>query len=265
MVVLNTLRSVPGALRRNPSIFLPVLVISLLQFPQLLLQSINPILSSLVSLFASGLLLLVLPFLQGGLIGMAAEALDGRTSLSTFTSTGKTYYIRLLIASLAVFVVNFVFGMAVFIGALFGGVLFLSSDGQPNLLVVALLGAIALISLAVYLGFVFFIQFYSQAIVLEDLGIVDGFKRSIQLVRAHLISTLGYSLLVGTLGGLVGVVVGVSSLVFSPQQPALTLVDIPEIPLVGLVGVALILLVGSTLLGGFFATYSVSFYRALSQ
>ena len=260
MVVLNTLRSVTGALQRNPSIFLPVLVISLLQFPQLLFQSINPILSSLVSLFASGLLLLVLPFLQGGLIGMAAESSDGRTSLGTFTSTGKTYYIRLLVASLAVFVVNFVFAMTVFIG-----VLFLSSDGQPNLLVVALLGAIALISLAVYLGFVFFIQFYSQATVLDDLGIVDGFKRSIQLVRAHLISTLGYSLLVGTLGGLVGVVVGVSSLVFSPQQPALTLVDIPEIPLVGLVGVALILLVGSTLLGGFFATYSVSFYRALSQ
>lgn len=39
----------------------------------------------------------------------------------------------------------------------------------------------------------FFIQFYPVVIVLERIGIVGGFRRSYRVVRANLVSTLGYA------------------------------------------------------------------------
>ena len=110
MVVLNALRRTPGALRRNPVLFVPILVISLFQVPQLALQAVNPLLSSIVSLGLSLVLLVVMPFFQGGLIAMADEALDGRTAVQTFIEAGKTNYVSILVASLALMAVNFVLG-----------------------------------------------------------------------------------------------------------------------------------------------------------
>jgi len=42
MAVLSALRRTPGALQRNPVLFVPVLVIMLFQVPQVVLQSIDP-------------------------------------------------------------------------------------------------------------------------------------------------------------------------------------------------------------------------------
>jgi hypothetical protein len=71
MAVLNALRRTPSALRRNPVVLVPILVISLFQIPQLALQAVNPLLSSVVSLVAIvGLLVLVVGTLFGGFLGV---------------------------------------------------------------------------------------------------------------------------------------------------------------------------------------------------
>jgi hypothetical protein len=100
MAVLSALRRTPGALQRNPILFVPVLVITLFQVPQLVLQSINPLLASVVSLEFSLIFILVKPFFQAGIIGMADEALDGRTSLESFLREGKVNYVSVLVACL---------------------------------------------------------------------------------------------------------------------------------------------------------------------
>jgi len=261
--VLSSLRRTPNTLRENPVLFVPVLIVMVFQLPQLALQSIDPILSSIVSLGLSLVFIVVLPFFQGGLIGMADEALDGRTTLRTFVEDGKSNYISILVAYLALMAINFVLGMIAFVGAIFGGAVHFQSGGlqSANTALLAVIAVIVAVVLLVYLFLIFFAQFYGQAIVLEDLGVVDGFKRSISVVRHHLVSTLGYSLLGVIIGGLAGVVFAAVSIILSPQSTTMFAFPDPSLPIV--VGVGLIVVAGGILFGGFFAVYSVWFYRAI--
>ena len=264
MAVLNALCRTPAALRRNPVVLVPILVILLVQVPQLILQAVNPLLSSVVSLGLSLGFLVVLPVFQGGLIAMADEALDGRTSLQTFVDEGKANYVPFLVAYLALVAVSSVLGMVTVLAALFGGLFVIGSGGldSANIAVLAGIGLIVAVVVLLYFLALFFIQFYGQAIVLEDTGAVDGIKRSVSVVREHLVSTFGYTVLVGLFGGVFGGVVGVFPLLLSPRAP--TTLPLPELSLsiVGLGG--LIVLAVGTLFGGFFGVYSVSFYRELT-
>ena len=265
MVVLNALRRTPSALRRNPVLLVPILVILVLQIPQFALQAVNPLLSSLVSLGVSLVFLVVMPFFQGGLIAMADEALDGRTALQTFVDDGKSNYVSLLVAYLALIAVNFALGMVAFFVALFGGIFVMGSGGleSASITVLVAIGIVVALIVILYLLVLFFIQFYGQAIVIEEMGAVDGLKHSASVVRRHIVSTLGYSILVGILGGVFGGVFGVLSLLVSPQSAAAF--PLPELSLPLVAGVGLLVLVAGTLFGGFFAVYSVSFYRELSS
>ncbi|MFD1572233.1 hypothetical protein [Halorubrum laminariae] len=265
MVVLNALRQTPGALRRNPVLFVPILVLSLFQVPQLALQAVNPLLSSIVSLGLSLVLLVVMPFFQGGLIAMADEALDGKTALRTFIDAGKANYVSILVAYLALMAVNFVLGMVAFFVGLVGAVFVLGSGGlaSANIATLAVIGLVVAIVVLLYLIVLFFLQFYGQAIVLDDMGAVDGLKHSVSVVRQHIVSTLGYSILVGVLGGVFGSIVGVFSLLLSPEST--TAFHLPPLSLPLLAVVGLLALVVSVVFSGFFAVYSVSFYRELTR
>lgn len=265
MVVLDSLRRTPSALRRNPVLLVPILAISVVQVPQLALQSVSPLLSSVVSLGLSLVFLVVMPFFQGGVIAMADEALDGRTTLQTFIDEGKANYVSLLVAYLALMAVNFVLGMIAFFGALFGGIFVLGSGGieSASVAVLAVIGVVIAVLALLYLLVLFFLQFYGQAIVLEEMDAVDGLTHSVSVVRQHIVSTLGYSILVGILGGVFGGIVGGFSLVLSPESAAAF--DLPELSLPLVAGVGLLVLVAGTLFGGFFAVYSVSFYRGLTR
>jgi len=184
MAVLNALRRTPSALRRNPVLLVPILALSLIQVPQLALQAVDPLLSSIVSLGMSLVFLVVMPFFHGGLIAMADEALDGRTALQTFVDDGKANYVSLLVAYLALMAVNFALGMVAFFVALFGGIFVLGGGGleSASLAVLAAIGIVVAIVVLLYLLVLFFLQFYGQAIVLEDMGAVDGLKHSASVV-----------------------------------------------------------------------------------
>jgi len=262
---LRSLRRTPSALLDNPVLFVPVVLVLVLQLLQLALQSIDPILSSIVSIGLSLVFVVVVPFFQGGLIGMADEALDGRTTLQTFVDEGKSNYVSILVAYLAVMAVNFVLGSIAFFGAIFGGAVFFQSGGPQALNTgsIAVIAVLVAVVLLLYLGLVFFAQFYGQAIVLEDMGVVDGIKRSISVVRQHLVSTLGYSLLGVIIGGLAGIVLAAGALVLSPQSTTLFAISDPSLPIV--VGVSLVVVAGGLLFGGFFTVYSVSFCCSVTR
>jgi hypothetical protein len=264
MAVLNALRRTPGALQRNPVLFVPVLVIMLFQVPQLVLQSINPLLASVVSLGLSLVFIFVMPFFQAGIIGMADEALDGQTSLESFLREGKANYVSVLVAYLVLVAVNFAIGFAAFVMAIpIGFAVFSDLQGGVGVAVLAIAGLIALLVGLAYLLFIFFIQFYVQAIVIDDLGAVDGLKHSYAVVRRNLLNAFGYSVLVGVLGGLAGGVFAIASMLVSPQST--TVLSLPQLSVVATVGVALLIVVFGALFGEFFGVYSVVFYRTINS
>jgi len=260
MAALKSLRPAVGALVRNPILAALVGLFSLVQLPQLALQATQPLLAALVSLVLTGVMILVMPFFQGGLIGMADEALDGTTSLETLVTEGRAHYVTLLVAYLVVLAVNFTLGIVAFFAAIFGGAGLFALDAESSLVGFGALAVVGLLFVLAYFLVAFFVQFYAHAIVLNDAGIVAGFKQSVRLVRRNLLSVVGYTviLLVGSV--LFGGVGGVASVLLSPQPTAL---PIPEVSIPVLVGAVIVYVVAIAVFGAFYATYSVAFYRAI--
>jgi hypothetical protein len=290
MAVLTALRRSPGALHRNPVLLVPVLTLMLAQLPTLLLQSVNPLFASVVSTALSLVFVAAVPFFQGGLFAMADEALGGagtdgdrtsagdgtgvdasatggRTSLATFFDGGKRHYVSILVAYLVMMAVNFVLGMIAFSAAIAGGVLYVGSDGLGgHLAVLAVLGLLVAVGAIAYLLVMFFLQFYGQAIVLEDRGAVAGLRRSARVVREHLLSTLGYVILGAVVGAIAGVGFAAASIFLSPEASSIPMAGVtppdPSFAIVAVVSVAVVAL--GTLFGGFFTVFSVSFYREIA-
>ncbi|MFC6614251.1 hypothetical protein ACFQAS_04655 [Halopenitus salinus] len=260
MAALKSLRPAVNALVRNPILAVLIGLFGVVQLPQFALQSSRPLVASIVSLGISGAMILVAPFFQGGILGLADEALTGRTSFDRFVSSGKANYVSLLVAYLAVFAVNLVIGFVAMVGVIFGGIGLFAGGGEPNLAVLGVLVVIGLLFALAYLLVSFFIQFYAHAIVLSETDLVEGFKRSVSLVRHNLVSVLGYTaiLLVGSV--VLGGVSGVASLLFTPQTTGLPL---PDPSTAVLVVAAIVYVVSIAVLGGFYATYSVAFYRSI--
>ncbi|QCJ45934.1 hypothetical protein [Haloprofundus sp. MHR1] len=262
MAVLNALRKVPGALARSPILVAVIGLFGLLQAPQLLAQYVSPILSLVVS----GLLFVVYvfgtPFVQGGMIGMADEALRTKTKLETFVQAGKRNYVSLLAAYLLVTGVVLVLMFVVFAGV-FAGVFSAASGSQTGLFVG--LGVGLLVGL-VYLVFAFFIQFYSHEIVLNDASAVSGLKGSVGLVRRNLLSTVGY--FVVTMVGVFAVagVIGVAQFLLLPQSGAGAAAAAPaQLPLTSALAQVVLTTVVTAVVGSVGALYSVAFYEEIRE
>jgi hypothetical protein len=186
MSALQSLRTAFGSLASNPVLFLAGLAYAVVVLP----QSILPLAG--MSLAGSALQLLtffVTPFLIAGIIGMAAEATDGDTSLSTLTRVGKDRYVPLLIANFVLIGVYIAYAIAAGIVAVIIAVI-------GFVVGVPLLAALAL--LLFFLGALvlqFFIQFFPVAVSVGDADAIDSFRVSLRLVRENVLSTLGYTVL----------------------------------------------------------------------
>jgi len=269
MAAIRSLQPALSSLVRNPILLVVTGGVGLLQLPQLLAPTTGPLLSTVISLGMSGVLLLFLPFYQGGILGMADEARSGSTSFGTLIGVGKSNYVSLLLSYAVVLAIAVAFGIIVAILAVVGGVGLVAGGGQssPGFLAVspailAVGGIVSLLLVVGYLGAMVFIQFYGHEIVLNDAGVAEGFTGSIGLVRDNLLSTIGYSLILFGGGGLVGAVSAVTSFLVAPQEPFQSVV--PELSLPLVVGAALVSLLATAVLGAFYATYSVTFYREIS-
>lgn len=262
MTALGALRRVPGVLRRNPVLFVPVLALVAIQLPALALQRSDPLLSTVVSFLVSVVSLVVVPFVHAGLVGMVDEALDGRTSLDTFRWSGRANYVSTLAATVLLVVVALGLGILAFLGTLLGFVVLLGTGNDAGHLFL-LAVALSLLGFVGFLVVLFFVQFFAQAIVVDDRDAVGGLERSVELVREHLRSTLAYSLLVGAGWLVVGVVFASATVLLAPAGSVGF-----RAPLQfgsGLVALLGILALVATLAGGIYATYSVAFYRALRE
>lgn len=261
MGALSSLRPAIGGIARNPVLPAIVGLYGLVQLPQLLLQGQNPLVATAVSLFVSVLVLVFIPFFQGGIIGMADEALGGRTSVGTLIAEGKSNYLTLLLSYLLLFGLNLAIGFFVFFGLVLGGVGLFAGGNEPGLAAIAVFGVPGLVVLLAYLLAYFLIQFYAHAIVLSDADLVDGFRRSVHLVRQNLLATFGYTVLVTVGGGFFGALGGVTSVLLSGEEIPIAQFGDPSPSVLVVAGV--VYLLATAIMGAFYATYSVSFYRDL--
>ncbi|QHS17822.1 hypothetical protein GWK26_12065 [haloarchaeon 3A1-DGR] len=265
MAALRSLRPAVGALTRNPILIVLVGLYGLVQLPQFALQQSRPLVAAAVSLGITGLMILFVPFFQGGIISMADAALSGRTGLDDFIAAGKANYVSLLVAYLAVFAINLVFGFIAFLAGLlvvvFGGAGLLAGSPEMGLATLAIVAIVGLLFALVYLVVNFAIQFYAHAIVLDDADIIGGFKRSVGLVRRNILSVLGYTVILIAGSVVIGGLSAGASMLLSPQPAALPL---PEASLPLLVVAAVVYVVTIAIGGAFYAAYSVAFYRSIS-
>jgi len=297
MAALQSLRPAVGGIVRNPILVVVAAVFAVAQLPNLLVPPSMPVLSLAVSIGLFGVFVLGLPFAQGGFLGMADEAVAGRTRLGTFLSVGKEHYVSLLLGYLVLLALNFAFGFLAFFGAmavvLGGAYTAAGSAGAGNAMATGtsagaggaatgagglgadptILAAAALVGLGlllVYFLVTFFIQFYAHAVVLDETDLVAGFRRSAGLVRRNLLSVFGYTVILFVGGTVFGGVAALSSAVaavalgggMADGSPAAELLPAlsPAVAVVGLV----VYLVVVGIVGAFYGTYSVAFYRSIS-
>lgn len=270
-MVVQALRAATGALRRNPIIIGVMLVFSLLQVPTQFAQLAGPVTSAILSIGVGLLIILLLPFIFAGLVGMADEALDGKTSFNTFMETGKRYYTSMLGAYLLVLGVSLILGIVAVIGfAVLGIAVFAAIGGASGagLSGPAFAGIALTVIVGLFLFFIplFFIQFYGQAIVLDGEGAIGGFKRSATLVRRNLLSVFGYSAFVFGVSLVFGFLTSIPSTLLSVQtaQPS-PAPGFPEIPLSIIAGLIIVGMILLGLIGSLFLTFSVAFYRSLDS
>lgn len=273
MAVLSALGTAGSAVRRNPVVLAAAAIYGLVYVPTLLLQASGSVALNLLGSGYSFLALFVAPFIAGGVLAMANEAIDGRTDWRMFVTGGKQNYLRILVAALLYGVVSLIVGVALSFVA-FAVVLAGSGVGAGGGLVIAvalLFGGV--VALALFVAG-FFLQFYPHAVVVEGYGVADAFKRSAGLVRNHFASALGYTALLVALSVGIGVASFLASLLVLGGGALLEPAGVGGAAgapgpatsgpsLVVLAGYAVGYVVMSGVVGGYVGTYSVAFYREL--
>lgn len=179
------------------------------QLQPLLLQNIGILVAAVV--IAGILVLLITTFFTAGAIGMATEATKTRqTSLSDMTDYGARKFVSLLGANLIVALLALA-GVVFLIPGLLALMPAITSKTPPdvtNLAAFALLflGFIVMAFYLLIIGIIFAISPY--AVVISDLGAVDGVKRGFQFFMAHKVNVFLLWLVVLVIAIVAGIILG---------------------------------------------------------
>ena len=257
MAAINSLTKVPGLLSSNPVLFVPLVALYLLTSLQTVSQSVFPIAGALLGIVVSGVLFFATPLFHGGTIGMTNEAAtSGRTSLGSFLSYGKEYYLSVLGAYLfflAVVIALFVAGGIVAV------IVALAYLAVESLALLAIGGLLGLVFVGLYIGLSMALQFYAHAIVIEEYNAVDSLTRSISVVRQNLRSVVGYFGILLAGGAVILVVYG--GLLWA--SPVDFFAEPGTVSLSAALFEALLTVVVLAPVGAVYLVYSVLFYRSL--
>lgn len=196
MVTIRSLTESFGVLKRNLVVFVAGLVYAVVLLPQTALSLMEiPLLPQALQ----ALTFFITPFVLAGLLGMAYEGRVRATGMGTFVKIGKSKYLSLLGANLIQVALTIIFGIVSFFVLL--GLFFVFgigvAAGSPRSGLAAL-GVTSVVAVAglvlVYLLVQFFLQFYAPAIVVDNVGAMGGYSRSVGLVKRNIVQTLGFSI-----------------------------------------------------------------------
>jgi len=279
MVDMATIKSLSesfGVLKRNLVVFAVGLLYAVIILPQTAASLFGiPIIPRVLQF----LTFFITPFILAGLLGMTYEGRVRDTSFGTFTKIGKAKYVSLLAGNLIQLLINVVFAVVGFVALLFTVGLGVSAAQGGSDVGSSVLSGIGVVAIAlfgglvlVYLLVMFFLQFFAPAIVADNVGVVDGYKRSMGVVKRNIVQTLGFgvlNLLVSILLLLpaIGVVLltfvgtsGLESAGISGADSAAQTAGSGDLPILALVGVLGYSFITTTLVTPFRAAFSVSFY-----
>lgn len=204
MGALDAVGVMTDAISRNPILFGGAAVIGTASMLMNVASQI-PLIGLLIGLFY----FFVEPYLAGGYLGMANEAVSGETSFDAFTESGKENFADLLVARLIVAVplVTYVLLVSVVGAFVIGASVMSMTDGPAGEPSPEAIGAVGIIGLAIVLvSFVLFVvpyiflQFYPAAIVIGNAGPMESFTYSFKLVKANFPSVLGYTAIAFAVG-----------------------------------------------------------------
>ena len=137
-------------------------------------------------------------FFQAGSMAFVRDLIKtGKASLSSFTSGGGKYYLRLLVLGI---VVSLIIGVFVLLAAL--AVSFL----KDNLAPLGVILAIFFGALGIYFVVMLFLSPY--AAVVDDNGVGQSIKLSMKLVKKNILTLLGMSAILIVIGFGIGMVLG---------------------------------------------------------
>lgn len=203
-MALQAVSDLGKLLRHNP-IILSVGVAAML------LYSVLNFVLGLIPLIGNLLALLLYPAFIAGLLGIIYAGRDGTASAGDFLSEITESYLPMLGAyALAMLPVIF-FSVLFAVAAIF---VFPSGSTQPTAATGAATGATSglasagpalVVFLVVWLVFglgYLFLQFFNVAIVAGE-GVIDSFQTSIQMALTAPLSTLGFTLIKFTMGGVI--------------------------------------------------------------
>ncbi|MDS0258643.1 hypothetical protein NDI56_04355 [Haloarcula sp. S1CR25-12] len=194
MATIRSLTESFGVLKRNPVVFAVGLLYAVIVLPQTAMSLMGiplvPRLFQIVTFF-------ITPFVLAGLLGMTYEGRVRATGFGTFTKIGKKKYVSVLAGNLINFVITAVFGFVTFIVVVFTiGLTFSAAQSESVLSSIGIVFVAVLAGLGlVYLLVMFFLQFYAPAIVTDNVGVIEGYRRSVGLVKRNIVQTLGFGVL----------------------------------------------------------------------
>lgn len=270
MGAISSLTESVGVLRRNPVLFVAAFLAALLGS----LGTVGQLGGLAATIGLTLLTYLVLPFIIGGMLGMAEEAVGDRTHLGTFVDEGISNYLSLVGAFLLLFVVfvalSIVFAILTMVIAVVGTFALASGSGAGGMAGLGLVAVFGLFALLVVAVVAFFLQFFDVAVVVSDEGAVGSLKRSARVARENALAAFGF-LVIYTLITLLAAVPGIWLSVTSMSSP--TAVAGPMAvsqamagpTLAELVPVVVATVVISTFTSALLYTYKVSFYTSASR
>jgi len=271
MATIKSLTESFGVLKRNPVVFGVGLLYAVILLPQTALSLLGV---PLVPRLVQAITFFITPFIFAGLLGMTYEGRVRDTGFATFKKIGQAKYVSVLAGNLLQAVITFTFGIVLFLGFIFTVGLSLSAAQSDAGSVMSGIGVVALALfggvMLVYLLVMFFLQFYAPAIVADNVGVLDGYKRSVGVVKRNILQTLGF----GVLNLLVTLLlllpaIGLALLAFAgasglgsvggvdPGAQAVASDSLPVVVMGGVIGYSFLT---TTLVTPFRAAFSVSFY-----
>ncbi|WP_316558013.1 hypothetical protein [Methanimicrococcus hongohii] len=162
--------------------------------------------------FVSIIIMLVLSsFISAGLTGMAKEVtLTGTTKFGDFFSNGFKYFFRMLLYTIAFIIILCIpagFLTAIYMILVFG----IAATGSGGALVFALLLGLLLLILVVVITVLFVLMFYftAYAIVVDEMGVIDSFRKSYNIFKENKADVFIFVLLILVITFAVSFVVGI--------------------------------------------------------
>lgn len=184
-------------------------------------------------------------FVMGGVLGCVREVIKkGVANINEFVNFGKKYYVRLLLSGLLGLAIALVFGFI--FAALIGGI---AAGGVAIKIILGLLLALCIIF---GIALVLMLVFWPYAIVSEELGVIAGLKKSIEVARKpaiNLLKILGMLVIVSVIALVVNLVAAIPQALFSR---VVILLNIYRIFVVGAVGAYLNIALVSVLMAYYF-------------